>query len=328
MHLFDMEEIEIEHNSPQQYEYEEETSSNGDPFDFIPMEIDVGSDVGSPTQQTDEGRSPQIRLNIHPQIVQKLNSFYESKKVPHIIFHGASGSGKMTLVYDFIHKIYQYDKAKIKANLMVVNCSHGKGIKFIRDELKFFAKTNIATNCGVLFKTILLLNAHHLTIDAQSALRRCIELFSFNTRFFIIVENKNKLLNPILSRFCEIYVPEYYSQNTQNHTNLHRYISNQKSFLDEQRRQHAQFIGEKLGETAYTHEQLADIANELYDHGVYCEELVDWVKGSGKWNSKQMSQMMMCYYKIKYEFRCEKMLMFYILDFVYLSNCEAEIPNV
>ena len=45
-------------------------------------------------------------------------------------------------------------------------------------------------------------------MDAQSALRRCIELFSHTTRFFIIVEDKYKLLKPILSRFCEIYIPE------------------------------------------------------------------------------------------------------------------------
>ena len=45
-------------------------------------------------------------------------------------------------------------------------------------------------------------HADKLTIDAQSALRRCIELFSHTTRFFIIVEDKNKLLKPIISRFC------------------------------------------------------------------------------------------------------------------------------
>ena len=72
---------------------------------------------------------------------------------------------------------------------MTVNCAHGKGIKFIRDELKFFAKTNIQSNTGASFKTITLINADFLTIDAQSALRRCIELFSHNTRFFIIVKN-------------------------------------------------------------------------------------------------------------------------------------------
>ena len=96
----------------------------------------------------------------------------------------------------------------IKNYVMEVNCAHGKGIKFIRDELKFFAKTNINLKDGEIFKTIVLLNADKLTIDAQSALRRCIELFSHSTRFFIIVEDKYKLLKPILSRFCEIYVPE------------------------------------------------------------------------------------------------------------------------
>ena len=86
----------------------------------------------------------------------------------------------------------------------------------------FFAKTNVQFNSGIWFKTIVLLNADHLTMDAQSALRRCIELFSHNTRFFIIVENKHKLLNPILSRFCEIYVPEYIDPSTGKRLNLHQ----------------------------------------------------------------------------------------------------------
>ena len=151
-----------------------------------------------------------MSMNIHENIYQKLNYFYEQQKIPHIIFHGSSGSGKRTIVDNFLKKIYQNDNKKMKTNVMFVNCAHGKGgIKFIREDLKFFAKTNIHSNSGVLFKTIILLNADKLTIDAQSALRRCIELFSSNTRFFIIVENKHKLLNPILSRFCEIYVPEY-----------------------------------------------------------------------------------------------------------------------
>jgi dihydroorotase len=64
-----------------------------------------------------------------------------------------------------------------------------------------------------------------LTIDAQSALRRCIELFSHNTRFFIVVENKDKLLNPILSRFCDIFVPE-------PAMNLHQYVLSQQFRLE------------------------------------------------------------------------------------------------
>jgi hypothetical protein len=90
---------------------------------------------------------------------------------------------------------------------MRANCAHGKGIRFIREELKFFAKTNIDFKEGAIFKSVILTNADKLTIDAQSALRRCIELFSSSTRFFIVVENKDSLLKPILSRFCDIYIP-------------------------------------------------------------------------------------------------------------------------
>jgi len=89
----------------------------------------------------------------------------------------------------------------MKNYVMNVNCAHGKGIKFIRDDLKFFARTNIDLQDGNIFKSIILLNADKLTIDAQSALRRCIELFSHSTRFFIVVDDKYKLLKPILSRF-------------------------------------------------------------------------------------------------------------------------------
>ena len=69
-------------------------------------------------------------------------------------------------------------------------------------------KKNINNKNGNHFKSIILYNAEKLTIDAQSALRRCIELFSHTTRFFIIVEDKNVLLKPILSRFCIIHVPK------------------------------------------------------------------------------------------------------------------------
>jgi DNA polymerase III delta prime subunit len=149
-----------------------------------------------------------MSLNIHQSIKEKLNYFHEIHKIPNIIFHGPSGSGKRSIVNEFINKIYDNDREKIKSFVMYVNCSHGKGIKFIREELKFFAKTHINSNGGNTFKSIILLNADKLTMDAQSALRRCIELFSHNTRFFIVAEDKYNLMKPILSRFCEIYVPE------------------------------------------------------------------------------------------------------------------------
>jgi DNA polymerase III delta prime subunit len=147
------------------------------------------------------------KADIHQKLKKKLDYFIENHKIPHIIFYGNSGTGKKYVLNYFIKKIYNNDQMKIKEYVMYVNCAHCKGIRFIRDELKFFAKRNMQNNNGKIFKSIILLNAEKLTTDAQSALRRCIEQFSHNTRFFIVIENIDNLLNPILSRFCNIYIP-------------------------------------------------------------------------------------------------------------------------
>ena len=98
-----------------------------------------------------------MSIKIHENIIEKLDNFIIIRKIPNIIFHGASGSGKRTIVHDFINKIYKTDTQEstmenIKNNVMYINCAHGKGIKFIRDELKFFAKTQINYNSGNFFK--------------------------------------------------------------------------------------------------------------------------------------------------------------------------------
>jgi hypothetical protein len=200
---------------------------------------------------------------------------------------------------------------------MWVNCAHGsgRGIKFIREELKFFAKSNIQFNCGVMFKTIVLLNADSLTTDAQSALRRCIELFSFNTRFFIIVENKDKLLNPILSRFCEIYVPE--RRRDDKVLNLHQHTIEQAFPLDEWKLEHqAAFCEMMKGVDKMCHKDLVSLVGSLYNAGYSCLDLVEWFKSLKNYNGTP--EVVLCFHRIKGEFRCEKLLMLYLLDFAFL----------
>lgn len=267
-------------------------------------------------------KRPIRELSTHKKIYDKLDYFHESNKIPHIIFHGSSGSGKRTIVDRFLNKIYNNDKQKLKSNVMYVNCAHGKGIKFIREELKFFAKTNIHLNNGVIFKTIVLLNADHLTIDAQSALRRCIELFSYNTRFFIIVENKHKLLNPILSRFCEIYVPEHIENN--NLLNLHEDSINSLYSLDDVK-ETDDWITKKMHETPKTHMSFVELARQFYEMGYSCLDFIRWVKSNPQISNVDKTSVCICFDKIKLEFRCEKLLLLYILDFLYLrSNKDLE----
>jgi DNA polymerase III delta prime subunit len=265
------------------------------------------------------------QLPIHQNIQDKLDYFHKNNKIPNIIIYGSSGTGKKTIIHNFLHKIYNGDKQKIKTNVMFVNCAHGKGIKFIREELKFFAKTNIQSNSGVPFKSIVLFNADYLTIDAQSALRRCIELFSFTTRFFIVVENKHRLLNPILSRFCEICVPEYIDENG-NTINLHQYNLNKKFDFSEYENSKKEWLNEHMKNTIciqdMNHNHLLDLVNTMYENGYSCIDLIDWLKRTKhiKWNDLQKSNIIMHYQSRKSEFRCEKMLLFHLLDILFFRQ--------
>lgn len=263
------------------------------------------------------------RLPVHESIVYRLDQFIAKKQIPHIIFHGPSGSGKLTLVRDFIERIYSGDKTKMKTHVMTVNCSHGKGIQFIREELKFFAKANAQTKLTGEFKIILLLNAHHLTVDAQSALRRCIEIFSHSTRFFIVVENKNKLLNPILSRFCDVFVPEPLDPVASNtRINLHQYVLSQQFGEDLSTKKKTEDLLEDALQTPPTTPlQMMETVNRLYESGVSCLDLMEWVtKKRDQWSDVDHSRAIVRFYQIKPQFRCEKLLMLYMVDFLYIAK--------
>ena len=74
-----------------------------------------------------------MSLVIHEEINNKLRNFIENKKIPNLIFHGSSGVGKKTVLFNFIKDIYKENSNYMKKYVMVVNCAHGKGIKFIRE---------------------------------------------------------------------------------------------------------------------------------------------------------------------------------------------------
>jgi len=261
-------------------------------------------------------------LNIHTSIMDKLKYFHEIHKIPNIIFHGPTGCGKKTIVNDFINLIYNSDRVKIKSFVMYVNCAHGKGIKFIRDELKFFAKTHINSNGGDIFKSIILLNADKLTIDAQSALRRCIELFSHNTRFFIIVEDKYKLLKPILSRFCEIYIPEPVV-NGEN-INLYNYNLNNTFKLKEIKNQRIEWLKKELNKNfnSNINDKLILFSEKLYEKGYSGLDLIYLLENNLlliKFTDEKKYELLFGFNKVKKELRNEKLLIMFILNFVYLS---------
>jgi len=273
-----------------------------------------------------------MTLNIHQTIKEKLDYFHEIHKIPNIIFHGPTGSGKRTIVSDFVNRIYDNDREKIKSFVMFVNCSHGKGIKFIREDLKFFAKTHINSNCGNNFKSIVLLNADKLTMDAQSALRRCIELFSHNTRFFIVAEDKYNLMKPILSRFCEIYVPEPLVNG--QIINLYKYNLNEVYKMKDIKIQKLDSLKKELLKSVNKKivlEDLMSFCTKLYEKGYSALDILVLLENpkflENTITQEKRYELLICFNRVRREFRNEKLLILFILNFIFLSS-ELCLENI
>ena len=264
-------------------------------------------------------------LNIHANIKERLDYFITVKKIPNIIFHGPYGSGKKTIVYSFIDKIYNNDSILKKNYTMFVNCAQGKGIKFIRDELKFFAKTHINYHDGNLFKTVVLSNADKLTIDAQSALRRCIEQFAHTTRFFIIIEDKYRLLKPIISRFSEIFIP--LPKLNGNYVNLNKHNIEINTKIDTKTNNEI----DKYISSITDYKQLIDVVNKLYENAFTVSDLINYIETKDltqiptqdRENDKTL--ILLIIQKIQKELRSEKMIFLFIINLlIFRSDCNLE----
>ena len=226
-------------------------------------------------------------------ILEKLDYFLEEKQIPNILFYGSIYSNKEDVLEYLIQNLYKnsIDYCEECNYIMKVNCNKGKGIKFIRDELKFFAKTNV----DKVHKSVILYNAEFLTLDAQSALRRCIEVFSKTTRFFILIEDKNKLLKPIISRFCDIYVPDVEISNDEVYYREH------KTKFD------------KISRQLKSDKNNLDLANFFSKNGIHSLDLVNYLE----WNLPENNKKYEILIKIDFYKRHilhEELLMFHIVN--------------
>ena len=286
-----------------------------------------------PPDQTPETPAQQpikqqkIWLPIHPTVLQRLSYFIQTHKIPHLLFHGNSGTGKRTIVNQFIREIYQNSQKQMESNVMYVNCAHEKGIQFIRGEIKTFARINVQqynpqplppqkSQQHEMFKIIVLQNADRLTIDAQSALRRSIEIYSHNTRFFIIVENIQKIMNPILSRFCEIYIPD--RMDTEGNViplhHFYQYFTPTDSQQPKFQQELAKIPGLLMNSTT-TPQQWMELCSMFYEKGISAYELIQFAPHFLLPSLK--AELEIEFQKVKSEFRCEKLLMFYLIYFLF-----------
>jgi Cdc6-like AAA superfamily ATPase len=266
-------------------------------------------------------------MNIHENIKSKLDYFISKNKIPHIVFHGPSGSGKRYILEYLIQKIYK-ENENVKKYVMYINCAHGKGIRFIRDQLKFFAKTNIQNKNGSIFKSIVLFNADKLTTDAQSALRRCIEQFSHTTRFFIVIDEYRKLLKPIISRFCNIHVSLPIIDKKK--VSLHNYNKqNIQSIFTSENKKKEMWLTKNLEkqDTNKNIDNMMIFSEKIYQKGYSALDIMEYIKKSKKISGSVKYKLLIFFDKARIEFRNEKLLIFYMLS-IFLMRIKSDLENI
>jgi replication factor C subunit 3/5 len=124
-----------------------------------------------------------------------LKNMLKSGSLPHLLFHGRSGTGKTSTILALTKELY---KNNVNLMVMKLDASDDRGINSVREEMKGFAEKKNMFQKGV--KIIILDEADSMTFDAQFALRRIIEKYSETTRFCLICNYENKIIPAIRSR--------------------------------------------------------------------------------------------------------------------------------
>lgn len=136
-------------------------------------------------------------------VIEPLKKTLITKNLPHLMFFGPSGCGKTSTILALAKELFgeenYYDR------VIELNASDERGINVVRDKIKKYAKKSINYKDGIPpWKIIILDEADNMTPDSQCALRRIMEEYSKLTRFCIICNYHNKIIDPIDSR-CMLF---------------------------------------------------------------------------------------------------------------------------
>ena len=153
-------------------------------------------------------------------------------------------------------------------------------------------------------------------------MRRCIELFSHNTRFFIIVNNQTKLLRPILSRFSEIYIPLPIINSKK--INLHIYNINKK-FKNKENNNSLKKIIKGINNPNYS--ELIILSNKIYEMGYSGKDIIEYIHKNKLLDQVNNAEKVLVFDKIKKDFRNEKLFILFILNFLFIRSNDS-LENV
>lgn len=138
----------------------------------------------------------------HTDLVNMLKNNQEKGNMPHLLFYGPPGTGKTAVITAAAREMY--GPRLFQERVLELNASDDRGIKTVRTKIVTAARMAIGSKDPKYpsppFRLIILDEADAMTVDAQSALRKTMETNSGTTRFCLICNYINKIIEPITSR--------------------------------------------------------------------------------------------------------------------------------
>jgi replication factor C subunit 2/4 len=138
------------------------------------------------------------------EIIISLKNCIRTKNIPHLLFFGPSGCGKTSTILALAREMF--GQKYWSDRVIELNASDERGIKVVREKIKRYAMNSVNNKDDDIppWKIIILDEADNMTSDSQFALRKIMEDYSKVTRFCIICNYHNKIIDPIVSR-CSLY---------------------------------------------------------------------------------------------------------------------------
>lgn len=141
----------------------------------------------------------------HEDVKNMLISSIERGNLPHLLFHGGSGTGKTSAVLALVMQLYGPDR--INEKVLELNASDENGINVVRDKIIKFANIVVGSSDpkypSPSFKIIILDEADSMTSEAQTALKKVMESTCEITRFVFICNYESKIIDAIKSRCAD-----------------------------------------------------------------------------------------------------------------------------
>jgi replication factor C small subunit len=120
-----------------------------------------------------------------------VQSWIDSKTIPHLLFSGSPGVGKTTLAKILINELKVDD-----FDVLEINASRENSVDTIRDKITGFVQT---MPFGA-FKVVLLDEADYISPNGQAALRGVMETYHASARFILTCNYPNRIIPALHSR--------------------------------------------------------------------------------------------------------------------------------